>query len=160
MALSARATFYDSPFKNMGPLPPRVREETTYVIRFQLTNTSNDLAEVTVRGILGGGVRWLGVEEHSAGTITFNEASGELVWRIPSLPAATGILRPSAQASFQVGITPAENQIGSSPLLVTAVEATGRDTFTGTDLRADSRDLTTELTADPRSNPGEWRVIK
>lgn len=160
LTLAARATYYDSPFKNSGPLPPRVRSETSYTIRFELVNTSNDLSEVEVRALLGGGVTWLGVLERSTGALTYNEATGEIVWKIPQLPAATGILRPSAQAAFQLAITPAENQIGAAPALVTAIAATGRDTFSGQEVRTDVRDPTTELSSDPRSNPNEWRVVR
>ncbi len=160
LTLAARATYYNSPVKNSGPLPPRVRSETSYTTHLQLSNTSNDLSEVEVRGILGGGVKWLRAEEPSTGTIGFNEVSGEVVWRIPRLPAATGILRPSASALFQVAITPAENQAGLAPALVTAVTATGRDIFTGEEVGMSVVALTTELLSDLRSNSGEWRVIK
>ncbi|OHA09091.1 MAG: hypothetical protein A3B37_00925 [Candidatus Sungbacteria bacterium RIFCSPLOWO2_01_FULL_59_16] len=160
LALAARSAFYDSPSPNSGPLPPKVREATSYSVWLQLASGANDLRDVEVRGELAGGVEWKGPLRTDLGEASFNPASREFVWRIRELRAATGVLRPQATAVMQVAFTPADNQTGTVPNLIKHVSASGRDSFTGGDLRDTVRDLTTELRDDPRSNFNEWRVVE
>lgn len=158
LALTARASYYDSPAANSGPLPPRVRSATTYAITLRLTSGANDVSNIEVRSKLAGGAEFRRAVSSDIGTVEFNEASRDLIWRLRGLPAATGSLRPPVGAVIQIAFIPAENQVGSSPPLVQDIAAAGTDDFTGAELRSEADNLTTELNADPRSNSGEWRV--
>ncbi len=158
IGISARATYYDSPIPNTGPLPPKVRRNTTYTVFLRLTSGANDLRDIEVSAALPGGVVWKGIIASDLGTIEFNPSIQELVWKVPILTAATGILRPPAGASIQVELTPAENQVHTSPVLVQGIQAEGRDSFTNTTQSASAGDITTELLTDKKSIGTEWRV--
>lgn len=159
LRLAARVSYYDSPVPNSGPLPPRVRQTTTYTLFLQLTSGANDLRDVEVRGELGGGVEWVGGIATDIGMLQFNPASREVVWRIQELAAATGILRPHVTALIQVALTPAENQVSTAPFLARSISTNGTDAFTNTTPSDSVGDLTTELRSDPKSNSNEWRVV-
>ncbi len=159
IGLSARSSYRDAPVPSSGPLPPQVRKTTSYAIILKLTSGANVLREVEVRGQLPGGVSWGGQTTSDLGTITFNPATQEFVWRIRELPAATGILRAPLSAALVVALTPAENQVATSPRLVKGLVASGRDTFADTIEQDTADDITTELRGDARSNAAEWRVV-
>lgn len=158
--VNARAAFYDSPVANTGPMPPKVRETTTYVVYLQLTSGANDLKDVEVRAQLPGGVLWKNIISSDLGTVSFNPASQEVLWRIPKLPAASGVLRSPVTAVIQVGLTPAENQVNTSPTIMSAIAASGVDTFTDAVENDTTNDLTIELRTDARSKSEEWRVVR
>ncbi|MBI2055346.1 MAG: hypothetical protein HYT42_00415 [Candidatus Sungbacteria bacterium] len=160
LLVSARAAFYDSPAPNSGPLPPRVRRTTTYTIYFQLSTGANDLKDVEVKAGLPGGVGWQKVLTSSIGTVAFNPSARQISWRIPRLSSGTGIIRSPAVAVAQVALTPADNQIGSSPVLANDIAASGLDTFTNTVENGTTDDLTTALGADTESRSSEWAVVK
>ncbi|MBI4132093.1 MAG: hypothetical protein HY474_00495 [Candidatus Sungbacteria bacterium] len=160
LSLAARASYYDSPVPSAGPLPPKVRQTTTYTVLLQLGSGTNDVRDVMVRAVLPGGVEFGRVVSSDLGSVEFNPASRELSWRVGQVPAATGLLRPHAAAFITIAFTPAENQVGVSPPLLTAISASGRDGFTGTELSAAADDLTIELKGDSRSSPQEWRVVR
>lgn len=160
LALTASAAYRDAVVPSGGPLPPKVRETTTYTALLRLSSGVNDIRNVEVRGKLAGGVEFRSAVSSDVGTVEFNAAGQEVIWRIRELAAATGTLRPHVAALIQLALTPAENQIGTSPALLQNIAVTGTDTFTNTELHAEAGDLTTELTADPRSNSTEWRVVE
>lgn len=159
LVLVVRAAYFDSPVPNSGPLPPASRQTTTYTVFLQLSSGANDLRDVEVRGTLPGGVAWRGILANDGGAIDFADASGEFVWQVRDLPAATGILRPPHRATIQVALTPAENQVGFTPFLVRNIGASARDTFSGTVQEAGAEDLTTELKTDTRTNVSHWNVV-
>lgn len=159
LTLAARAAYYDSPAPSSGPLPPKVRETTTYTVFLQLGSGVNDVRDVSVRALLPGGVEFKNTVGSDIGSVEFNPAGRELVWRVGQLPAGTGTLRPHAAVILQLALTPAENQANSSPPLLVSIAASGRDSFTGTELAIRTDDVTTELRTDIRSNSQEWRVV-
>ena len=159
LTVTARPTYYDSPVQNSGPLPPKVRAATSYTVSLQLGSGGNDIRDISLQAELGGGVEFKGALASDVGAVEFNPASRALTWRIGSLPAATGILRPHATALVALALTPAENQVGTSPVLLKGITVVGRDAFAETDLSVTSEDVTTELRDDARSNPAEWQVV-
>lgn len=159
IALTARASYYDSPVANNGPMPPRARKTTTYSISLGLSSGANNFNDVDVIAVLPGGVEWRGVVASDLGAINFNPANQEIVWHIPNLPAAAGILRPPVSAVFRIALTPADGQVNTSPVILKNISASGRDVFTDSAANAAAADLTTELRSDPRSAYNEWRVM-
>ncbi len=160
LRLSARVGYYDSPAANTGPLPPKVRQTTTYTVYFKLSSEASDLKDVQVRAELAGGVEWKGPLASDIGEVVFNPASREVIWRVAKLTAATGILRSPAAAAFQISFTPADNQVNISPTIVKAIGASGVDVFSDAAQSDTENDLTTELSTDARSKFEEWRVVK
>jgi hypothetical protein len=56
LKLFTKAYYYEGPFSNTGPIPPRVGEKTTYTILWQVTNTFNEVNDVRVEVPLGSAV--------------------------------------------------------------------------------------------------------
>lgn len=158
LTIAGRATFYDSPAANSGPLPPKVRQQTTYTVFLQLGSGANDVEDVSVKAALPGGVEFSRVIGSDVGAVAFNAASRELTWRVGRLAAATGTLRPHAAAIIELALTPAENQVNASPPLLLGIIASGQDSFALSELSATAEDVTIELRTDSRSNFQEWRV--
>ena len=88
---------------------------------------------VSYTGLSGGG-----------GDISYNESSRTVTWDIGDL--AQGV---SAQAAFQVEITPSTSQKGSAPALTSAASFSGYDRFAGVPISAEAGPVTTETKADP-----------
>lgn len=139
----AQAVLYDAPF-GAGPLPPTVGSETTFTVRWQLTNPGNDIKNATVTASLPPGVTFKGNAATVNGTApVFDSISKKITWKVGSIPFATGNGAPRFEATFQVAITPASNQLNTSPKLIIGALLTGTDGFTGQAVEATARDVTT-----------------
>jgi len=141
-----------------GPVPPKVGETTVYRIIWRLDNTTNDLANVRVSGALPTGVTYVGNESFNAGgSISFNPLSEKVVWDIGTLFAGVGSLTSQVEGSFDVSITPSENQIDSEVVLMHALEAIGIDSYVLGDIRAVADQIDTSIFGDPQK-AGQGRV--
>jgi len=157
--LVRKALYYFSPLPGRGPLPPRVGQETVYTIVWSLVNSSNDVKNLKVVSSLPSYMIWKGVTEPSHENITFDAISGEILWDIDLLRQGTGLIRPSREVRFQMGIIPSSRDIGLNPILVGGVEASGQDAFAGVAVRATAPAQSTELRSDPQSIREEWKVV-
>ncbi len=128
---------------SQGPLPPQVGKETILTVRARITNTSNELIDGTYQTVLPEGVRWVGKEYHTTGTMRFNERTRDVTWTIPLLAARAGAALPAPEFAFQVGITPSLNQVGSEVPLTRGHVFEATDAFTTSRLRAEGEAVTT-----------------
>lgn len=160
LQLSRRGLYYSGPFKNSGPLPPKVGKETSYTIIWALTNSSSDVSEAAVNAFLPPYVRWLGAINPAAADVSYNQSTGEVLWRPGAVPAGTGILQPAKELAFQISFLPNASQIGSQPTLVSEATLGGKDTFTGALLRDAKSALTTYLDTDPELKYNESAVAQ
>ncbi len=139
MVLEA-STYYDdgrAGITSTGPLPPKVGQETTYTIYWRLYNTTNDLKNAKVEGLLPSGVSCTGKSFVTYGAdIVCDERSGKVVWDLGSVSAHTGFLLPQAEAAFQVAITPGPPDINRTVTLIQESKASGIDLFTGESLES------------------------
>lgn len=135
---------------NDGPLPPRVNKTTRYTVHWLLSVPANDLENVEVRATLPTGIVATGatLSRYTDAKPTFNEASGEVVWFIPRIPANTGVLYPAYEAVFQIAVTPSLTQLGQTLELVRPSTITATDAFTGTQLAAGALALRSESASD------------
>lgn len=156
----SRALYYNSIIQNTGPLPPKVGEETTYAVIWSLANMVNDLSGVVVKSSLPPYMSFKNVVQPADADISFDKASGEIIWRAGRVLAGTGFLRPAPQVAFQIGLTPSQNQIGEAPLLINAVEASGRDTFTDQTLTSRDDQISTDLPDDPNITFNQKKVVQ
>lgn len=147
--LASRSVYYAGPFKNSGPVPPRVNQETTYTVIWTVTNSSNDVSQAVVRTTLPTYVKWLGVVSPTSENVTYNDIGGEVVWNVGSVPAGTGIATPPREVAFQVSFLPSLSQLNQSPLLTSDATLSGTDNFTGTTLGDSKRPLSIKLSTDP-----------
>lgn len=129
--LSAKALYFAGPFKNRGPLPPRVEQETSYTALWSITNTSNEIGDVEVRGTLPPYVTWLGSVVPGSEHVAFDKNTNQVVWRVGNVPAGTGVTTQARELYFQVGIVPSISQIRLAPEIVSDITMIGRDLFNG-----------------------------
>lgn len=104
-----------------GPYPPKADTETTYSVRFAVTNGVNTVADGVVRGVLPSYVRFVG----SNSGVTYNETTREVTWTVGEIAAHTN----NKSATFQVALTPSSSQLGTSPILVTSPTLSGFDRY-------------------------------
>lgn len=161
IGFSARSLYYSGGFRNYGPIPPKVGEETSYTIVWSLTNSLNDVGNVKVSAVLPSYVKWLGAVLPTGEKITYNPVGGQVLWEAGDLKAGMGFTESPKEVSFQVAIVPGLSQAGSAPDLVSQATVTGDDKFAGVSLGASGRAaLTTDLPTDVSFRPGQGVVVK
>lgn len=137
-----------------GPIPPKVGQTTTYTVRWQLTDPSNDVSNAKVMATLPPGVSFVsGVAVNGGSAPAFDRNRNTVTWTIGTLPFGTGIGTPKYEATFVVSITPSSNQVGSSVALVSGASLTGTDSFTGNSVQVSAHDMTTD-NVDGHANDG------
>lgn len=119
-------------YYNEGSIPPRVDQLTTYTVRWQITNTSNDLENVKIWAILPQGITWSNnyINKVSDSQVSYNERTKEVVWQIDKVPAGVGVILPIYELIFQIGLRPSINQVGQTLTLINESSAEAKDTFT------------------------------
>lgn len=149
LKLSAKALHSSGPFSNSGPMPPQSEVETTYTIVWTLDNSSNELSNLQVRTVLPPSVRFLNNFTPNNESLSFDESTGEVVWRVANLSPAAGPASGTREISFQVGLTPSANQIGGVAELTGQISFSSEDNFTGNTLSGNLSRLDTRLSSDP-----------
>lgn len=160
LSIQAQAYYNDDAIPNSGPIPPKVGQTTTYTIKWGLTNTSNDLSNVKTEAFLPPHVKWVGKFSPADDDLKYNYQTGQLVWNIGDLPAATGILLPVKEVIFQVSIIPGLNHVGSLMELIGQSKASGKDNFTGLEISSTDRPIDTDLPDDLTINKRDGTVVE
>ena len=113
---TSKAFYNDSVFPNTGSNPPRVSQKTTYTIHWKIVNEGNDLTNVGIISSFLPGISWENKFKitPTQSDLNYNPSTGQISWRVPTVPAGTGIIFPVFEAVFQVGITPSVNQSGQN----------------------------------------------
>lgn len=147
-------------FTTDGPLPLKVNQETTYIILWTVSNSTNPLTGAKITAQLPPYVRYTGISSDASGSqLQFDKKNGTVTWNIGDIPAgATG--SQSRQVAFEVGITPSATQVGQTPALVTSQRFSASDAFTGTTLAQALPDISTSQPNDPGFNGAEAVVTK
>lgn len=150
LSLQAKGYYYDDLISNSGPIPPRVGQTTTYTIRWQITNSSDDLTNVKVSAYLPPHVQWMNNIRPSNANLSYNSQSGQVVWSIGNLSAGVGMILPAEEVAFQVGITPSSAHIGNLMELIGQSAVSGHDSFVNSELTVRDKTIDTNLPDDPR----------
>lgn len=158
LRLSSRVLHSTGAIANTGPLPPRVGQETTYTVVWDLTNTSNVASDAIVRATLPLYVSWKGVRSPTSENVLYNENTREVTWTPGTIAAGVGNSTPPREVSFQVGITPSSSQVNSSPTLLEKATLSARDSFTNALLSGSWGALSTRLSTETGSGAAEWSV--
>jgi hypothetical protein len=158
--LATKGVYYTSPIPNSGPLPPRVDQETQYTIVWSIVNSSNDIENATIEANLPIYINWLGVITPTNESVQFNELTGQVSWNAGDISTGVGSISPAREVAFQVSLTPSISQIDTSPTIVSEVEFSGRDTFTGSQIELTDNPVTTRLNGDPQVRSSETKVLK
>lgn len=159
--LIGQGFYYSNPFGSVGPLPPKVEEETTYAIVLTVLNTSNKIKNAKVTAQLPPHIRWIGVYSPAQERMSFNTQNGSIEWNIGDIVQDAGVKEVSArQVAFAVGFTPSSSQIGQQPDLIRNVVMTGVDTFTEKPMSVTHPAITTSLVDDPGFSALEANVVE
>ncbi len=147
--LSSVQGFYnDAEITNTGPLPLKVGQETTFTMHLKTANVSNDITDGKVVMTLGPGTNWKNNFLPKDASVSFNDRTNELTWNVGSLAAGKGIITDPQELIFQIGITPAQNQVGNFAALLSKTVFSAKDAFTGQALEAKLGEKNTNLTED------------
>lgn len=146
---SAGAIYSVGPFRNTGPLPPKVGEETTYTTTWTVSNSTNQLKQVRVRAKLPLYVKWLSAISPLDEKVIYDKTNNEVVWDLGAVEPGVGDVLPNREASFQISITPSLSQLGGTVDLVKDISFEGVDSLTGQKIMLTASDLNTKLLADP-----------
>jgi hypothetical protein len=76
------------------------------------------------------------------------------------LSAGTGALSPAKYVAFQVGLTPSAPQINQVVTLVNQSVITGKDSFTGVDLKTTDAQIGSDVQDDPTITWDKGRVTQ
>lgn len=151
---SRKATYYVGPFKNSGPIPPKVGSETTYTITWTVTNSSNPVKNAKMRAILPPYVKWLSVISPLDEKIIYNNTNSDILWDLGDIEPSTGVNLPAREVSFQISIIPSLTQAGKAVDLVNEVSFEGEDGVTGDPIKIIKAAQDTRLLLDPSYHYG------
>ena len=149
VTIAPRLTRLSGPFINTGPIPPQADKESTYTVTWSLTNTTNELSGGQVIATLPSFVRFMNIVEPTTESVSFHEIGGLVIWNVGTLKAGIGGIAAPREVSFQVVFTPSVTQIGNGVDIMGVAEFTGKDRFTGADVRSSARALTTRFSTEP-----------
>ncbi|MCR4283738.1 MAG: hypothetical protein NUV64_00265 [Parcubacteria group bacterium] len=160
LQFASQALYYEGVFTNSGPLPPKAGEKTTYTIVWSLSNSTNDVLNVTARAFLPSYVEWEGSLSPQDAIVSYDKNTGEVVWKAGLISVGTGVLNPARDISFQIRLIPSLSQVGLAPSLISEVVIEGKDSFVGTDIRKVKGSLSTRLDNDPKFNLNQDKVVQ
>ena len=146
VSLSANARYYDesgAPFGS-GTFPPRVGEETTFLLTWSITRTLHALDNVMVTAALPQNVRFNAIRNTSTGSVAYDEASRTLTWSITSIPSDVAL----GTAQIEVTYTPSEADVDTYGKLLSGSILRAEDAETKAILTAQVGEITTEMPND------------
>lgn len=145
LVISQKGFFNQGPFKNTGPLPPKVGSLTTYTISWQAKSLYNDAKNVKAKALLPSTVRLTGEIEPKEAKLSFDPGSREIVWDIGDLPAG----EEGQEINFQIKFTPKSTQKGKVAKLIPQARIIGEDTWTELTIEKEDSAIDTSLPDDP-----------
>lgn len=146
------------PLSNAGPIPPRVEDETTYTVVWEVSSSVNDVTGARVSTRLPPYVSWKGVVSPADEDIVFNPSTGEIEWVVGTVRAGAGYSGSARRVAFQIGLTPSVTQVGGAPVLVQSVTLSGTDGFTGSPVSDGQAERTTVINGDPGFKQSDGQV--
>lgn len=149
LAFKAYAVYGVGPFTNTGPHPPKVDEQTTYTIMWEVTNSTNDVNGATLVGELPLYVNWLHTVTPNTESVTYNPVTREVIWSLGKVERSTGNQVATRQISFQVATIPSISQLKEDINIVNELVLQGVDTFTKNTLTSKQVLINTRLVNDP-----------
>lgn len=156
--LFTRAYYYEGPFSNSGPIPPKVAEKTTYTILWQVTNTFNDTESVKVAAPLGKGVIFEDNIYPNNNNLAYGSSTHSVTWDIGALSSGVGSIFPVETVAFQVSVTPDEDMRDQTFDLIETSKISALDSFTEEFLEAFADPVDSSLPDDIGISPGDGIV--
>lgn len=133
--------------RSFGPMPPQIGQKTTYELTWHVSNSANDLQNVTIKAPLPQWASFEGTQKinFAADGFTYDDATRTILWNIERIPATTGIILPTYEAVFRLSVTPQEKDIGQVIDILEESTLIGRDAFTQKSLTLTAPTLKTDL---------------
>ncbi len=129
LGILVSGSFGEGPFKNNGPIPVKVGEETTFTIKISLKNSFNKISKPNLLIKLPSGIIWKNSFHRSSGSVNFNDRANELKWELNSLNSQVGYKNPTEELIFQIGFIPQNNTSVNDSILVNEVVLNGFEEF-------------------------------
>lgn len=141
--VSSPATLKGSVKHVAGAWPLRVGQSTTMQITVSLTNSTNDFNAATLAGFVPSGVTYdpASVFSKEAASVSYDQASGKVTWKVGVLAAHTGDFNPARSLVFNVSVTPSVSQVGQDVVLFRNISFSAKDMFTSQDINLKTEDL-------------------
>ena len=151
----------DSGFASAGPFPPKVGEETQYVLRWVVRNFGTDVKDMKISAVLPDGVRWLeNFQTHGVGKMGFDAGNKRVLWEVNEIGATRGVANAPLEAEFQVGATPDSGEAGGFQMILGVTMFEAEDVFTGARLSGTDVPVTTALSDDSSVKAGGGIVVR
>lgn len=158
LGIQADLLHFAGPFQNVGPLPPRADQPTTYTVRWDLSSSTSNVEEAVVEARLPNYVSFTG-EKTPGENITYNQSTRIVRWEAGQVTGGAGLSAPSRQVFFQISFLPSTAQVGQQPVLVQGVQVLGYDIFTGKAVSGSAQALSTVFSGDPDYRSEYRRVV-
>jgi hypothetical protein len=123
--ISAQTFRTSGPFNNVGPMPPKAEQDTSYTVTWSAKNSANTVANAVAQAVLPPYVKFV---KGDAG-VTYDEGTRMVKWSLGDIKAGVGFTSAARSASFQVIMTPSTSQVGTTPQLTGTVLLSGLDRF-------------------------------
>ena len=159
LAVDAEVRYFDAPGgNNRGSIPPKVGQQTSYTVTLTVTGGTNGLENVVARVVLGPAVTYEALLTSGVGDVVYDPATSEVQWTVGDVPAGVGILSSPKSISFRIVLTPRQEDVGDTAELLTAVSATGLDTFVSQTLDAQDAAVDSTVPDDTKISPQQGIV--
>ena len=137
--------------ENFGPNPPKVGQDTSYAIVWEVKNYLNNLKNVRVKTTLPQNVSLIDniFPENQASQFAFDSASREIVWSAGNLSSGASI-----SLTFQVVLAPSSFQLRTKPSLVGQATVFSEDEFTNAAIQKTVSGVNTGLPDDQENSGG------
>lgn len=128
-----------------GPLPLRVGQTSTFKITLEIRNSTNDLNNGLLSAVapIGVSVDLSGLPESESKAVKYDQATGRFMWNVGLIPAHSGQSLPTRKLSFNVSVTPSDNQVYDAPMLLKNISMNTKDSFTNQNISLKAEDLST-----------------
>ncbi len=124
-----------------GAAPMEVGKPTLFNMTFLLSNMSNDVSNTKVVASLPlPASAWKNViiPDSEKNRLSYDPNSGKITWNIGDLAAFVGKFTPVVKVTFQLEVNPTEVDRNKTMDLLSNIQATGTDTFTGLEVKSEN----------------------
>ena len=146
LALKEKLLYYteDNIPVGTGPLPPKLGEETTLKVYWQINNSLHDLKNIQVINDLPKNVKWNNKDLVNTGKLKYDQFAHRVIWDIDEL--STYDKTPTAE--FSISITPNKDDINKILILLNQTRILALDTVTNQEINNKIKARTTKLEDD------------
>lgn len=147
LSISAAGRYYDDDLTKIGsgPTPPAVGQTTTYVVRWTVVASGDDMSDVTLQTTLPDSATYVSSSaSNNDGRIAYDASTRTVTFTLRSLSRDD-----SKTADFKVSITPTATDVNKLMVLANDTVATGTDKNSNVAIQAQAKKVTTKLDSDP-----------